>query len=748
MRGQKRSLNLRTLFLLTGFSFACVVEAWKADGLGADYPFRNISLGWDERVEDLVDRLTLKEMVDQMANGGPDAAPGIDRLGIPPYNFNTECLRGLVKPNQATAFPQSIGLGASFSPDLIKAMAEAISTEARGTYNDAKSKGQYPIQKGITCFSPCINIARHPLWGRTQEGYGEDPFLTGMLASAYVSGLQGDHPRYVRASSGCKHFAVHSGPEDIPSSRFSFNSVVSERDFRVTFMPHFKRCIEAGSLNVMCSYNRINGVPACGNERLLTEIGRKEYGYKGLYISDAGAIENIYTSHRYVKSMLDAVALAANSGVDLELGSSPAYVQLYDAVAKNLVPYNTIVERTKKLFYVRMRLGAFDPPEMNPYESIKVSVVQSEDHRRLAIIAAAKSFVLLKNENVLPLAEGTIKNLAVVGPMADNLEQLFGDYSATPNPAYSSTPYGGLKSAADTVVLAHGCTDNWCSKYNADEIKNATLAADVVIVCLGTGQQVEEEGSDRADLNLPGHQEQLMEDVMAYAKKPVIVLIFSGGPLDITLAKHSSSVGAIVQCFLPAQSTGAALRAVLFSKDGHVVSPAGRLPYTWPLSIAQVPPMTNYSMEGRTYRYFKGPGAPLYPFGYGLSYAQFKYSELVISPMAVNSSSDILRITVKCFNAGPYNSDEVTQVYISWRDCPVVMPQRQLVAIARTMIPVTDQPQTIELQVKAEDLMIWDDVKGFILHPGVIDVHVGGQQPDQETSVGSNILQTAIQITP
>jgi len=218
--------------------------------------------------------------------------------------------------------------------------------------------------------------------------------------------------------------------------------------------------------------------------------------------------------------------------------------------------------------------------------------------------------------------------------------------------------------------------------------------------------------------------------------------------LDITLAKYSVSAGAIVQCFLPAQSTGAALRAVLFSNDGRVVSPAGRLPYTWPLSLAQVPPMTNYSMEGRTYRYFKGPGAPLYPFGYGLSYARFIYSNLVVSPTVVKSSDDLVRITVDCFNAGPYDSDEVTQVYISWRDCPVEMPQLQMVAISRTMIPVSDQPQMIELQVKAEQLMIWDDVKGFILNPGVIDIFVGGQQPNQETVVGSNILQTAIQIAP
>jgi beta-glucosidase len=347
--------------------------------------------------------------------------------------------------------------------------------------------------------------------------------------------------------------------------------------------------------------------------------------------------------------------------------------------------------------------------------------------------------------------------------MADNVSPLFGDYTAKINMTYTTTPYRGLIHAADNVVLEPGCVGgNGCPSYNASLVMNATLAADLVIVCLGVGYQFEEEDTDRPNLGLPGMQIKLLQDVITYTKRPVIVLVFSGGPVDLSVPKYSPFVGALIQCFYPAQATGEALLQVLFTRPPEAggarggsrgpaemaTSPAGRSPYTWPLNLTQIPEMTNYSMEGRTYRYFAGPGAPLYPFGYGLSYSSFKYSDLVISPLAVKEGDNV-SVSVNIYNLGPYDSDEVTQVYVSWRNAPVRMPNIQLVAMARTLVEYSpaSQPYPLSLSFSADQLKVWDDSRGFVFYTAKIDVYVGGQQPFQKDDVGSNILTGIIQTT-
>ncbi|XP_055955063.1 uncharacterized protein LOC126809589 [Patella vulgata] len=459
-----------------------------------DYPFKNINLSWDARVDDLVGRLTLDEMTLQMAKGGAGIngpAPAIPRLGIGPYQWNTECLHGDVSQNATTSYPQSIGLAATWSPVLLYRMAEATATEVRAVHNANIQKHSYTDHTGLSCFAPVINIMRDPRWGRNQETYGEDPYLSGMLSTSYVNGLQGDHPRYVRATAGCKHFDVHGGPENIPVSRFSFNSVVSTRDWRTTFLPAFRYCVEAGTFSVMCSYNSINGVPSCANKMLLIDILRNEWGFKGYVVSDDAAIENIIYQHHYVNNSVDAAAASVNAGCNLELvgpkKTNEVFMSITDAVKQGKLSEDLVRERVKPLFHTRMRLGEFDPPEMNPYNYINTSVIEEQSHINLAFEAALKSFVLLKNDGLLPLKQTTFNSIAIVGPFADAGYLLGGDYSANSDPKFISTPRQGLSSLGTKANYASGCKDTKCSTYDSSSIQTAVQGVEIVFVCLGLG---------------------------------------------------------------------------------------------------------------------------------------------------------------------------------------------------------------------------------------------------------------------
>ncbi|XP_050390187.1 uncharacterized protein LOC126809596 [Patella vulgata] len=384
-----------------------------------DFPFRNPNLSWNTRVDDLVGRLTLDEITLQMAKGGAGIngpAPAISRLGIGPYQWNSECLHGEVG-QMATAYPQSIGLAASWSYDVVHRMAEATSEAVRANHNKAVNNHNYADRTGLSCFSPVLNIMRDPRWGRNQETYGEDPYLSGMFGIAFVKGLQGNHSRYIRANGGCKHFNVHGGPENIPSFRWNFNSKVSMRDWRTTFLPAFRYCVKAGAYSLMCSYNSINGVPACANKQLLTDILRKEWGFHGYVVSDMEAVENIKNAFHYRSNDVDTAAVALEAGLNLEL-AAPDYkketlMSISEAVRQGQLAESVVRERVKPLFYTRMRHGEFDPPNMNPYSSIGMSVIENQSHRNMAIEAAMKSFVLLKNDGTLPLKTQPYNKIAV-----------------------------------------------------------------------------------------------------------------------------------------------------------------------------------------------------------------------------------------------------------------------------------------------------------------------------------------------
>ena len=400
-----------------------------------EFPFMDPSLSTEARVNDLVGRMTLDEKIDQMMN----AAPAIDRLHVPQYNWWNECLHGVARAGLATVFPQAIGLGATWDTDLIFRMSTAISDEARAKHQDFVRKGKRLIYQGLTFWSPNINIFRDPRWGRGQETYGEDPFLTGKIAIPFIKGLQGNDPKYFKTIATVKHFAVHSGPEP---ERHYFDAVTDERDLRETYLPQFEMSIKEGdAYSVMCAYNRYNGEACCGSDKLLNGILRDEWGFKGYIVSDCGAITDIYAHHKVVDSPEAAAALAVKSGCDLECAT--VYKNLKEAVRDSLISEKQIDVAVKRLFTARFKLGMFDPPEMVKYTQIPYSVVDNKAHHELALEVARKSIVLLKNENkILPLKKD-IGTVAVIGPNADQWLTLLGNYNGTPSDPI--TPLRGIR---------------------------------------------------------------------------------------------------------------------------------------------------------------------------------------------------------------------------------------------------------------------------------------------------------------
>ncbi|BFZ18972.1 hypothetical protein BsWGS_22010 [Bradybaena similaris] len=680
-----------------------------------------------------------------MTKGGGNA-PAIPRLGINQYDWTTECLHGAADYNgNATSFPQAIGLGASFSLGLMIQVATAIGVEVRAKHNEYVKLGQYFSHTGATCFSPVINIARDPRWGRNQETYGEDPHLTGLLSEHFVFGLQGTHPRYIQAAAGCKHFDAYAGPENIPVSRFTFDAKLSEVDWRTTFLPAFRKCVQAGTFSLMCSYNSINGVPACANKKLLTDILRDEWNFTGYVVGDEGAVQNVQQRFHYVNTSADAAAACVNAGTNLELPdpSKPTiFTSIVDAVKEGKLSEALVRERVKPLFYTRMRLGEFDPPDDNPYSRLNNSDVETPEHQALAVEAAVQSFVLLKNlNNALPLNPASYKRVVIVGPMADNTSLIFGDYSAKQDKGYTKSPVRGLAEVFPGIVSARACLDGpFCKQYQSPTVATLVKGADLIFVTLGTGTQIESEGRDRENLSLPGNQSNIVADVLSNNKNAkVILLLFSGSPLNVTEYDESPQIDAIIECFFPGQATGDAIAAVVVNKGGKS-SPAGRVPITWPKYDSQIPPMVNYSMVGRTYRYMETD--PLYPFGYGLSYSRFNFTDLTVVSTRAPKHNIAVNIIIK--NIGQYDADEVIQCYIQWQNKSLPVPKIQLVYFNRVSIQAHAQ-QNLTFQVSWENWSYWNN-GAWAVQTGTIKFYCGGQQPFQARAVPSNVLSVEFEV--
>jgi beta-glucosidase len=764
----------------------------------------------EQRAAALVSRMTLDEKSSQMQN----AAPAIPRLGIPEYNWWNEALHGVARAGLATSFPQAIALAATWDTALVKRVSAAIAEEARAKYNQSQREGNRGAYHGLTFWSPNINLYRDPRWGRGHETYGEDPLLTGRMAVAFIGGLQGDDPKYLKAIATPKHFAAHSGPD---LARHSFDSIVSGRDLDASYLAAFRSAITSGrAQSIMCAYNSINGVPACANRGLLEGRLRSEWGFEGFVVSDCGAIGDIASGHHYRATTVEAAVSALEAGTDLSCGKE--FTLLADAVRQGLVGEPLLDRALTRLFAARIRLGMFDAPEDVPYSSIPVSAIDSPAHRALALDAARRSIVLLDNPTgFLPLDPGARKRIAVIGPAADAPDMQLANYAGVPShvvtpleairrrfagsvieyapgstytatypalvpagdgftaeyfdnagfsgpPALTRTepridfnwdrrepaivsavardafsvrwtgnlvaPYTGGYSIALAPADCHDCAGTQSLALSLDgapaprqvqmdagsvhslrveysqqrggtgvkltwippaapmlaEAERSIRESEMALLFLGLNSNIEGEDLDRETIRLPATQQTLLDAALATGK-PVVVVLMTGGSI-VAEGAHERAA-AVLQAWYPGQEGGTAIAETLAGDN----NPSGRLPVTFYRSDDQLPSFDDYSMDGRTYRFFNG--TPLYPFGHGLSYSTFAYSDLT-----VERAGPLLRVTVAVANMAGPEGDEVVQVYASGgRDTRT--SHAALQAVDRVHL-APGQRQTIELTLSEE----------------------------------------------
>ncbi len=680
---------------------------------------------YKKRAQELVAQMTLEEKVSQMLFN----APAIERLGVPAYNWWNEALHGVARAGTATVFPQAIAMAASFDEELVRTVGDAISTEARGKFNAQQAYGDRDIYKGLTMWSPNINIFRDPRWGRGHETYGEDPFLTGCLGGAFVRGMQGDDPDYLKVAACAKHFAVHSGPEEL---RHEFDAQVSRQDLFETYLPAFKVLVqEAGVEAVMGAYNRVNGEPCCGSETLLKDILRGQWGFDGHVVSDCWAIKDFYTGHHVTANARQSAALAVENGCDVNCGE--VFLNLIQAVREGLIGEDKITQACERLFTTRMKLGLFEKPGTVSYDKIDYSVVDSPAMKALNLDAARRCVTLLKNDGLLPLDKTKIKTLGVIGPNADNRRALVGNYEGTAS--RYETVLEGLEDylGGDVrVVYSQGChlfmdRAEHLGQANdrLSEVKAVCRESDVVVAVLGLDPSLEgEEGDqgnahasgDKQDLRLPGLQEKMLQAIVE-SGKPVVLVSLSGSALALDWAEKN--VNAILQGWYPGARGGTAIAQTLFGDN----CPEGRLPVTFYSESQSLPNFTDYAMQGRTYRYLDSE--PLYPFGYGLSYTTFAFSNEALLTDTV--TADGLAVTCRVRNTGAYASRVPVQVYVKARRPDT--PNAQLKGLQKVALaPGEEKDVTIALPAAAFGLYDTDGV--LRVEAGDYDVFVGQSQPD------------------
>jgi beta-glucosidase len=683
--------------------------------------YLDTSLPLDERVHDLIDCMTLEEKISQMLN----ECQAIPRLGIPAYNYWSEGLHGVVGNGRATVFPQAIGLAATWDTDLIHRVATAISDEGRAKYHAALERQGFTVQlQGLTFWSPNINIFRDPRWGRGQETYGEDPYLTGELGVAFVQGMQGDDPRYLKTAACAKHFAAHSGPE---KDRHGFDARVSLRDLNDTYFPAFKRLVQGANVEaVMGAYNRVNGEPACASPFLLVETLRKKWQFKGHVVSDCWALTDIHANHKVAKDDVEAAAMALKAGCDISCGVT--YDKLDEAIQRGLVTAADIDRALSHTLLTRFKLGIFDPPEMVPYAAIPQSVICSPKHRRLAREAAVKSIVLLKNKaNILPIRPD-VKRISIVGPNAASIEALLGNYNGY-NESLSTLMEGIIGRAPEGVRVGYrmGVPLHQAAINPLDWTTGDAAASDLAIACMGYSPLLEsEEGDailsndkgDRPDIGLPPAQVEFVKKLVTSGAH--VVLVLCGGSA-IALGELEEMVEAVVFVWYPGQAGGQALADILFGD----ASPSGKLPVTFPKSTAQLPSFDDYCMDNRTYRYSRLE--PLYPFGFGLSYTRFEFSNLKVDGSHVPAGKPLsFSLTLK--NAGGMDADEVVQVYISDLQASVSVPIHKLVGFRRVHVKA-GKCKTVNFNLPSEAMMFVDENGEQELEPGQFRLVVGSCSP-------------------
>lgn len=678
------------------------------------------------KAEELVGKMTLEERASQLRYD----APPIKRLGIPAYNWWNEALHGVARAGQATVFPQAIGLAATFDTQLVREVGDVVSTEGRAKYNEYAARNDRDIYKGLTFWAPNVNIFRDPRWGRGHETYGEDPYLTGRLGVSYVKGLQGEGDT-MKAAACAKHFAVHSGPEAL---RHEFDAVVTKKDLRETYLPAFEALVkEAEVESVMGAYNRTNGEPCCGSKTLLKDILREEWGFQGHVVSDCWAIQDFHERHMITSTPKESAAMAINAGCDLNCGVT--YLHVLSACQEGLVTEETITEAAVRLYTTRYLLGLFDGSE---YDAIPYETVECREHLALSEKAAAESFVLLKNNGILPLKKEKIKTLGIIGPNADSRAALIGNYHGTSS-EYVTVQEGVIRYLGDEVrvLTSIGCdlfkdrTESLAMQQ--DRLTEAQIVAehsDVVLLCLGLDETLEgEEGDtgnsyasgDKRDLLLPESQRLLMEAV-AETGTPVVLCMMAGSDLDLSYA--AEHFDAILQLWYPGGQGGNAAAKVLFGE----VSPSGKLPVTFYENLEQLPEFMDYSMKGRTYRYLEGKAQ--YPFGFGLTYGKAKVlsAEVVENP----EGSEKYCICADIKNEGDADIEEVLEIYVKKTDSPDDTPNPSLCAFERVSL-LAGEEKEIQAALPENAFTVIDGEGKRLVEGKQFRFYVGFSQPDERS---------------
>ncbi len=721
--------KLRYLLLMA----SVCVTGLMAQNTSSKVLYTNVDQSVEVRVTDLVSRMTLEEKISQMQH----TAPAIERLGIPAYNWWNEALHGVARNGVATVFPQAIGMAATWNANLIFEEAKIISTEARAKHYEAISKNEHKIYQGLTFWSPNINIFRDPRWGRGQETYGEDPYLSGSIGTAFVKGLQGSDDKYFKVVATAKHFAVHSGPE---SSRHSFDAWPSETDLYETYLPAFEALVrDAGVYSFMGAYNRVYGTPSCASDLLLVKTLRGKWGFEGYVVSDCWAVSDFYNGHKFVPNAAKAAALAVKAGTDLSCGGE--YGHLNEAVKLGYISEAEIDVSVKRLFAARMKLGMFDPLEMVPYGSIRQTDYNTPANRQFARIVAQESIVLLKNDqSALPLSK-KVKSVAVIGPYADELSVLLGNYNGDPTDPV--TILKGIKNRAGKQIrvnyapgvdqpdkLAQDTSRIRKQPAMFSDAMKIAAQADVIIFVGGISPDLEGEempvkidgfsGGDRTHLDIPKNQQELLEKLNAL-RKPVVLVLTNGSALSVNWA--SKNVPAIVECWYPGEEGGNAVADVLFGD----YNPAGRLPLTFYKSINDIPPFDDYRMEGKTYRYFRGE--PLYAFGYGLSYTKFDYSGFSVSSSTLKAGEPV-KVSLTVTNSGGYDGDEVVQVYCVQPESVSTRPIKTLVAFQRVNLK-KGESRVVTLDVAPVQLRHFNTKLGdYEIAKGQYEFQIGASSND------------------
>ena len=694
----------------------------------------NVSLDFEARTSILVSKMTLEEKISQLGNN----APAIPRLGVLEYNWWNECLHGVARAGTATVFPQAIGMAATFNPNLINDVAVVISDEARAKHHEALRNNDYSQYKGLTFWSPNINIFRDPRWGRGHETYGEDPYLTGQIGTQFVKGLQGNDPKYLKLVATAKHFAVHSGPE---SERHFFNANVNQRDLWETYLPAFKDLVVGANVySVMGAYNRVNGESASASNYLLQEILRDKWGFNGYVVSDCGAINDIHANHKIVKTPEESAALGVITGCDLNCGG--IYQRyLLESVTLGLISEKEIDTAVYRLFLARMKLGMFDPAEIVSYAQIPFDINNSQKHDELSLKTAQSSMTLLKNNGVLPIDINKINKIAVVGPNADNINALLGNYHGTPSSPV--TFINGLndyvgKRAEITYSIGVDLVKDGADGSNllSDSIIKDVKKADLAIFVGGLDATWEGEempgginvdgfyNGDRTRIEMPEIQQKAIK-AMIDTGTPVVLVLMAGS--SIALSGLEKELDAILMAWYPGQRGGDATTSVLFGD----YNPGGKLPVTFYNSTSELPDFKDYNMQagkGFTYRYYKGEA--LYPFGHGLSYTNFKYSKLTTDKTNINEKENF-KISFNVKNIGDYDGDEVVQVYIKDLESKLKMPIKQLRSFKRVSLNKGDE-KIVEFEFKPiEDFSYYNSTEQkYMVDKGSFEIQVGSSSQD------------------